>query len=403
MSRRRATCKRAVYIRPLGEMNGHWNPYCAFNTNGTSRGADALDGGLPEGVRADLPDHARRPERERAPARAEAARRSRAPIPANPFVQVVWNPQGYGSPDLPGNSAQAYYPGDKYVDMVGDDLYDIRGKAEWPAAERLYKRAPVEAVRVPRMGALGHRRPGVRAADGEVRADAPADEADRVLQRKAGLDLRPCVEAAIARRLQAVHRAAGLERLRLDPTQALLSCVRRELARVDAVFLQHLRVLLVVDLVRQLGERLLHLLALALLLQLADDEALVDMHTAWHIRAMTPENALDRLREICLAYPEAEEAGGVGNPTFKVRGKIFAMRHSLHEVDRWSLWCKAPPGAQPVVVASDPTRFFVPPYVGGKGWIGAYLDVDQDWEELADLIDESYRMTAPKRLVDQLP
>ena len=118
---------------------------------------------------------------------------------------------------------------------------------------------------------------------------------------------------------------------------------------------------------------------------------------------MTPEDALDRLREICLAYPEAEEAGGVGTPTFKVRGKVFAMRHSLHEVDRWSMWCKAPPGAQPVVVASDPVRFFVPPYVGGKGWIGAYLDVDQDWEELADLIDESYRMTAPKRLVDQLP
>src|SRR6478609_2814617 len=72
-------------------------------------------------------------------------------------------------------------------------------------------RAPVEAIRVPRMGALGHRRPVVRAADGELRADAPADEADRVLQRKAWLDLRPCVEAAIARRLQAVHRAAGLE------------------------------------------------------------------------------------------------------------------------------------------------------------------------------------------------
>ena len=118
---------------------------------------------------------------------------------------------------------------------------------------------------------------------------------------------------------------------------------------------------------------------------------------------MTPENALDRLREICLGYPEAEEAGGVGNPSFKVRGKVFAMRHSLHEVDRWSMWCKAPPGAQPVVVASDPLRFFVPPYVGGKGWIGAYLDVDQDWEELADLIDESYRMTAPVKLVDQLP
>jgi len=114
------------------------------------------------------------------------------------------------------------------------------------------------------------------------------------------------------------------------------------------------------------------------------------------------DEALERLRGICLRYPEAEEAGGVGNPSFKVRGKIFAMRHSLHEIERWSVWFKAPPGAQEVVVASDPRRFFVPPYVGGKGWIGAYLDVAQDWQELADYIDESYRMTAPKRLLAQL-
>ena len=117
---------------------------------------------------------------------------------------------------------------------------------------------------------------------------------------------------------------------------------------------------------------------------------------------MEPDAALERLRAICLAFPEAQEAGGVGNPTFKVRGKIFAMRHSLHGVERWSMWCKAPPGAQQVIVGSDPKRFFVPPYVGSKGWIGAYLDVEQDWDELADLIEESYRMTAPKKLVGVL-
>jgi predicted DNA-binding protein (MmcQ/YjbR family) len=114
------------------------------------------------------------------------------------------------------------------------------------------------------------------------------------------------------------------------------------------------------------------------------------------------ETGLDRLRTICLRYPEAEETGGVGNPSFKVRGKIFAMRHSVHEVGRWSMWCKAPPGMQQLVVGNDPKRFFVPPYVGSKGWIGAYLDVEQDWEELADLIEESYRMTAPKKLVAQV-
>lgn len=114
------------------------------------------------------------------------------------------------------------------------------------------------------------------------------------------------------------------------------------------------------------------------------------------------DDALAQLRAICLRFPEAEEAGGVGNPTFKVRGRIFCMRHSLHKVARWSAWFKAPEGVQQLVVGDDPQRFFVPPYVGSKGWIGAYLDVAQDWGELADLIEESYRMTAPKRLVAQL-
>lgn len=114
------------------------------------------------------------------------------------------------------------------------------------------------------------------------------------------------------------------------------------------------------------------------------------------------DEALSRLRTICLAFPEAEEAGGVGTPTFKVRGKIFAMRHSLHQAERWSLWCKAPPGVQSLVVGALPERFFIPPYVGSKGWIGAYLDVEQDWAELADLIEESYRMTAPKALLARL-
>jgi predicted DNA-binding protein (MmcQ/YjbR family) len=114
------------------------------------------------------------------------------------------------------------------------------------------------------------------------------------------------------------------------------------------------------------------------------------------------DDHLERLRAICLRFPEAVEAGGVGSPTFKVRGKIFAMRHSLHEVQRWSLWFKAPPGVQQLVAGDDAARFFVPPYVGSKGWIGAYLDVEQDWDELADFVEESYRMTAPKRLVAQL-
>lgn len=108
------------------------------------------------------------------------------------------------------------------------------------------------------------------------------------------------------------------------------------------------------------------------------------------------EEALDRLRAICLAFPESIEDGGVGDPSFKVRNKIFAMRHSFDE--RPSLWCKAPQGVQGILVGSNPERFFVPPYVGHHGWIGIRLDTELDWDEVADLVEESYRMTASKRL-----
>lgn len=110
--------------------------------------------------------------------------------------------------------------------------------------------------------------------------------------------------------------------------------------------------------------------------------------------------ALNQLRAICLAFPEASEQGGVGNPTFKVRDKIFAMRHQVS--GRMSVWCKAPLGAQGALVHTRPELFFVPPYVGRHGWVGAWLDDQLDWDQLAELIEESYRMTAPKRLVAQL-
>ena len=108
------------------------------------------------------------------------------------------------------------------------------------------------------------------------------------------------------------------------------------------------------------------------------------------------EEILNQLRAICLALPESSEQGGVGNPSFKVRDKIFAMQHGVD--GRPSMWCKAPTGAQEVLVEANPDRFFVPPYVGHHGWVGVWLDVELDWDEVADLIEESYRMTAPKRL-----
>ena len=111
---------------------------------------------------------------------------------------------------------------------------------------------------------------------------------------------------------------------------------------------------------------------------------------------------LGQLGSICGAYPQAEEVGegSVGDPVYKVGGKIFAMQHGVGE--RMSLWCKAPPGVQGALVGARPDRIFVPPYVGHRGWIGIWLDGDPDWDEIADLIDESYRMTAPKRLLKEL-
>lgn len=113
---------------------------------------------------------------------------------------------------------------------------------------------------------------------------------------------------------------------------------------------------------------------------------------------------IDRVREICLALPEAAEKEAWGEATFRVRGKMFAMCDiNHHDSGHVAIWCKAPEGAQEILVGSDPQRFFVPPYVGKSGWIGIRLDDgDVDWDEVADLIADSYRMTAPKRLLKML-
>ena len=109
------------------------------------------------------------------------------------------------------------------------------------------------------------------------------------------------------------------------------------------------------------------------------------------------DELLARVRDICLALPEVTEGGGVGNPSWRVRDKIFAMRHDSH-AGRWGIWCKAPAGMQRSLVDGDPTRFFVPPYVGVRGWIGIRLDDGPDWVTVAHHVRASYRLIAPKRL-----
>lgn len=106
---------------------------------------------------------------------------------------------------------------------------------------------------------------------------------------------------------------------------------------------------------------------------------------------------LDRLRQICLALPEATEKLAWGEPTFRICNKLFAMFTDNHHGDgRVALWCKAPMGVQEILVGAAPQKFFRPPYVGHKGWIGVRLDIEVDWNEVTDLLKDSYQMTAPK-------
>jgi hypothetical protein len=109
---------------------------------------------------------------------------------------------------------------------------------------------------------------------------------------------------------------------------------------------------------------------------------------------------LPRLRRLCLALPETTERLSHGEPTWFVRDKkTFVMYADHHHDDRLGFWCAAAPGVQAELVAADPVRFYRPPYVGHRGWLGVYLDVPQDWPELAEIVTDAYRAVAPKILV----
>jgi hypothetical protein len=114
-------------------------------------------------------------------------------------------------------------------------------------------------------------------------------------------------------------------------------------------------------------------------------------------------DVLERLRKLCLALPETTERLSHGEPTWFIRGKkTFVMFANHHHDDRVGFWCAAPPGAQEELVGEEPDRFFRPPYVGHRGWLGVYLDVPVDWAEIAEVVEDAYRAVAPKTLVAQL-
>jgi len=118
------------------------------------------------------------------------------------------------------------------------------------------------------------------------------------------------------------------------------------------------------------------------------------------VRKLKPRGPTDRLRVICMALPEAEERETWEIPTYRIRGKIFALQSAIEARD--AVWCKAQEGSQELLVQADPGRFFVPPYLGHKGWVGMWLDKKADWTEVAELVRRSYRLIAPKKLVAKL-
>ncbi|MFD1827551.1 MmcQ/YjbR family DNA-binding protein [Mumia zhuanghuii] len=116
---------------------------------------------------------------------------------------------------------------------------------------------------------------------------------------------------------------------------------------------------------------------------------------------------LAELRAICLAYPGADEHVSHGRPTFRC-GKIFAafggsekVRPGEHRQVRSALLVKVDESEIPAL--DEDERFFVPAYYGPFGWRALDLeDPDVDWDEVAELVDASYRLIAPKRRIAEL-
>lgn len=112
--------------------------------------------------------------------------------------------------------------------------------------------------------------------------------------------------------------------------------------------------------------------------------------------------SLSRIRAACLALPEVTERLSHGAPTWFVQDKrSFATfwEHGHHDLEFPHLWLAAAPGGQAELIATNPQRFFRPPYVGHRGWIGVRTDGRVDWTEVTELCEDAYRVIAPTRLI----
>jgi hypothetical protein len=109
------------------------------------------------------------------------------------------------------------------------------------------------------------------------------------------------------------------------------------------------------------------------------------------------------VREVCLSFPEAEEVVSHGSPDFRVRGKTFASYVVNHHGDgRVALWLNAPSGSQDHYSKSEPRHFFVPPYVGPRGWLGVHLNKGLSWQRVAALVRQAYEKVAPRALAESI-
>ncbi|MFJ9367895.1 MmcQ/YjbR family DNA-binding protein [Nocardia sp. NPDC101769] len=115
------------------------------------------------------------------------------------------------------------------------------------------------------------------------------------------------------------------------------------------------------------------------------------------------ESVLELLRGVCTGLPEVTERVSHGEPCWFAGGKkMFVMFADHHHDERVGFWCAAPAGVQDELVAAEPERFFRPPYVGHRGWLGVYLDTAVAWDEIGEIVEDAYRVVAAKRLVAEL-
>ena len=149
---------RPIYLRPFGEMDGHWNPYCAYTASGRAKGGSHTTVWFRKAfARVYVLAHGGPAVTVNAQLRRLGLPAVRNDLAANPYptLRVIWNPQGEGSPNVPGNQPRAYYPGDRYVDVIGNDLYDIGGRPQWKANAKLYRAHPSKPYAFPEWGLWG--------------------------------------------------------------------------------------------------------------------------------------------------------------------------------------------------------------------------------------------------------